>query len=176
MKPEFWNGKRGPSVEDIIRADEFKNVVDIIESDFSVHAEKNAFTALGKTMKFSELDQASKNFAAYIQNHTTLKAGDRIAIQMPSVLQYLVVLYGSLRAGLVIVNTNPLYPAREMKHQFNDAGVRALVFMDMYGNLVEEVLKDTNIEYLFESSLGDMLGFPKRQIVNAATEASPTPD
>lgn len=170
MDVEFWDGKRGPGVEDRISPDAYKSVLDVMESAFEHHADKNAFTALGQTITYSELNQASENFAAYIQNFTTLKPGDRIALQMPSVLQYAVALYGALRAGLIIVNTNPLYTAREMLHQFNDAGVRALVYLDMYGQAVEQVLKQTSIEYLFESSIGDMLGFPKRLLVNAAAK------
>lgn len=170
MQAEFWNGKRGPGINDKPNTDNHQNIVDVIDTAFKQHAGNNAFTALGKTMTFGELDLASKNFAAYLQHNTDLKVGDRIAIQMPSVLQYLVVLYGALRAGLVIVNTNPLYTAREMRHQFKDSGARALVYMDMYGDLVEEVLADTDIEYLFESSVADMLPFAKRHIINAVVK------
>ncbi|MGV8286202.1 AMP-binding protein, partial [Pseudomonas aeruginosa] len=91
------------------------------------------------------------------QKQTDLQPGDRIAVQMPNVLQYPIAVFGALRAGLVVVNTNPLYTAREMRHQFKDAGVRALVYLNVFGKLVEEVLPDTRIEYLIEARMGDLL-------------------
>jgi len=170
MKKEFWNGKRGANTLDDLHPETPQNVVEIIEAAFRQYTEQNAFTALGATISFAELDKTSAAFASYLQHHTDLQPGDRIAIQMPNVLQYVVVLFGALRAGLIIVNTNPLYTAREMKHQFNDAGVRALVYMNIYGDLVEKVLPDTSIDHLVECSLGDMLGFPKKQLINAAVK------
>jgi len=170
MEAEFWDGKRGPGVNDVIHPDNYKNVVEIIEQAFSEHAHRPAFTALGETLTFEQIDRLSADFAAYLQNETDLQPGERIAIQMPSVLQYLVVLYGSLRAGLIIVNTNPLYTAREMKHQFNDSGARALVYVDMYGSLVEEVLPETDIKYLIQTSMGDMLPFVKRTVINSVVK------
>lgn len=168
MKIDFWHGKRGAGIEDELQSDGPNTAIEIIEAALIEHAEKPAFTALGKTFTYRQIDQKSRNFSAYIKNETTLKIGDRIAIQMPNSLQYIIALYGSLRAGLVAVNTNPLYTAREMKHQFIDSDARALIYMDLYGNLVEEVLGETQIEYLFESSMGDMLDFPKRQLLNGA--------
>jgi len=168
MDAEFWNGKRAKGVLDELHPEGYENIVEIVEQAFKEHAHKYAFTALGKTITYAELDEKSRQFACYLQQHTDLQVGDRIAVQMPSVLQYVVVLYGALRAGLVIVNTNPLYTAREMKHQFRDAGVKALVYMNLYGHLVEEVLPETQIQYLIESSVGDMLSFPKRLLINGA--------
>ncbi|MCB2572757.1 AMP-binding protein, partial [Listeria monocytogenes] len=96
-------------------------------------------------------------FAAYLQKQTDLQPGDRLAVQMPNVLQYPIAVFGALRAGLVVVNTNPLYTAREMRHQFKDAGVRALVYLNVFGKLVEEVLPDRRIEYLIEARMRGLL-------------------
>ncbi len=148
MDVDFWQGKRGPGVKDSVAEHDDRNILQVIERAFVEHAHKPAFTALGETLSFAELDSASAAFAAYLQQHTSLKTGDRIALQMPSVLPYLVALYGSLRAGLVIVNTNPLYTAREMQHQFSDSGARALVYMNLFGDKVEKVLPESKLEYL----------------------------
>ena len=99
-----------------------------------------------------------------------LQPGDRIAIQMPNVLQFPIAVFGAIRAGLVVVNTNPLYTAREMRHQFKDSGARALIYMNMFGHLVQEVLPDTEIKYLFEARMGDMLPGLKGMLVNAAVK------
>lgn len=170
MDVDFWQGKRGPGVEDTIAAYDDQNVLDVVERAFKTHAHKPAYSALGETISYQQLDQASAAFAAYLQQHTGLESGDRIALQMPSVLPYLVALYGSLRAGLVIVNTNPLYTAREMQHQFSDSGARALVYMNMFGDKVQKVLPETKLECLIEVSMGDMLPWLKGKLVNVVTK------
>ncbi|BFM14828.1 long-chain-fatty-acid--CoA ligase FadD2 [Maricurvus nonylphenolicus] len=170
MDVDFWQGKRAPGVLDNVADYDDRSVLDVIERAFTTHGNKPAFSALGETLSFQQLDQASATFAAYVQQHTTLEPGDRIALQMPSVLPYLVALYGSLRAGLVIVNTNPLYTAREMQHQFSDSGARALVYMNMFGDKVEKVLPETHLEYLIEVSMGDMLPWLKGKLVNLAAK------
>ncbi|MCG8531373.1 MAG: AMP-binding protein, partial [Desulfovibrionales bacterium] len=129
-----------------------------------------AFTGIGYTLTYKDIDELSTNFAVYLQNYTDLKPGDRIAIQMPNLLQFPIAVFGALKAGLVIVNTNPLYTAREMHHQFNDSGAKALVFMDVFGHLVEDIIDDTPIEHLIVTSLADMLPTPKRQLINLAAK------
>lgn len=95
-----------------------------------------------------------------------LAKGDKIAVQMPNCSQYPIVLYGSLRAGLVVVNTNPLYTPREMKHQFSDSGAKAIVIVANFAFNLEKVIADTQIKHVIVTEMGDMLGFPKKQIVN----------
>lgn len=129
-------------------------------------ADRPAFSNLGVTLTYAELDRHSAAFAAYLQQHTDLVPGDRIAVQMPNVLQYPIAVFGALRAGLIVVNTNPLYTAREMRHQFKDSGARALVYLNMFGKLVQEVLPDTEIEYLIEAKMGDLLPTVKGWLVN----------
>ena len=129
-----------------------------------------AFTSIGHTLSYRDIDNYSAAFASYLQNHTTLKAGDRIAIQMPNILQFPIAMYGALRAGMVVVNTNPLYTEREMLHQFNDSGAKALVCMDVFARSVQNVLKDTGLKHVIVTSLADMLPQPKRTLINFAAK------
>ena len=140
MQAEFWNDKRPPGVSNTLDMGDYRSVVDVFERSCQRFAERPAFSNLGVTLSYAELDRHAAAFAAWLQQHTDLQPGDRIAVQMPNILQYPIAVFGALRAGLVVVNTNPLYTAREMKHQFSDAGVRALVYLNVFGHLVEQVL------------------------------------
>ncbi|BAU73126.1 long-chain-fatty-acid--CoA ligase FadD2 [Metapseudomonas furukawaii] len=166
MQPDFWSDKRPAGVPNEIDATAYKSVIEVFERSCKKFADRPAFSNLGVTLTYAELDRLSAAFAAYLQKHTDLAPGDRIAVQMPNVLQYPIAVFGALRAGLIVVNTNPLYTAREMRHQFKDAGVRALVYINLFGKLVEEVLPDTGIEYLVEARMGDMLPSLKGWLVN----------
>jgi len=105
------------------------SLADYIEEAFSKYSSRPAYSALGQQKTFAEMDEMSANFAAWLQSNTSLKPGDRIAIQLPNLIQNPIAVYGALRAGLVVVNTNPLYTEREMEHQFNDSGAVALVIL-----------------------------------------------
>ncbi|MBZ9665080.1 long-chain-fatty-acid--CoA ligase FadD2 [Pseudomonas chaetocerotis] len=170
MQPDFWNDKRAPGVPNDIDLSSYKSVIEVFERSCKRFADRPAFSNLGVTLTYAELDRLSATFAAYLQKHTDLKPGDRIAVQMPNVLQYPIAVFGAMRAGLIVVNTNPLYTAREMRHQFKDAGVRALVYLNMFGKLVQEVLPDTEIEYLIEARMGDMLPSLKGWLVNTVVK------
>ena len=170
MQPDFWNDKRAPGVPNDIDLSSYKSVIEVFERSCKRFADRPAFSNLGVTLTYAELDRLSATFAAYLQKHTDLKPGDRIAVQMPNVLQYPIAVFGAMRAGLIVVNTNPLYTAREMRHQFKDAGVRALVYLNMFGKLVQEVLPDTEIEYLIEAKMGDMLPSLKGWLVNTVVK------
>lgn len=170
MEAAFWNGKRAPGVPNDIDLSQFSSIIDVFESSCAKFANNPAFTNLGVTLTYGELERYSAAFASYLQKYTDLKPGDRIAIQMPNVLQFPIAVFGAIRAGLVVVNTNPLYTAREMRHQFTDSGARALIYMNMFGHLVEEVLPDTDIKYLFEARMGDMLPPLKSLLVNAGVK------
>ncbi|MBT8764680.1 long-chain-fatty-acid--CoA ligase FadD2 [Metapseudomonas boanensis] len=167
MQPDFWSDKRPAGVPNTVDLTAYKSVIEVFERSCKKFADRPAFSNLGVTLTYAELDRHSAAFAAYLQKHTDLNPGDRIAVQMPNVLQYPIAVFGALRAGLIVVNTNPLYTAREMRHQFKDAGVRALVYINLFGKLVEEVLPDTEIEYLIEARMGDMLPSLKGWLVNA---------
>ena len=166
MQPDFWDDKRPAGVANQLDFASYRSVVEVFERSCKKFADRPAFSNLGVTLSYAELERHSAAFAAWLQKNTDLKPGDRIAVQMPNVLQYPIAVFGAMRAGLIVVNTNPLYTVREMRHQFNDAGVRALVYLNTFGKSVQEVLPDTQIEYLIEARLGDMLPSLKGWLVN----------
>jgi long-chain acyl-CoA synthetase len=170
MQPDFWSDKRPAGVPNQIDLAAYKSVIEVFERSCKKFADRPAFSNLGVTLTYAELDRLSAAFAAYLQKNTDLKPGDRIAVQMPNVLQYPIAVFGALRAGLIVVNTNPLYTAREMRHQFKDAGVRALVYINLFGKLVEEVLPDTEIDFLIEARMGDLLPSLKGWLVNTVVK------
>src|SRR5690606_12496337 len=170
MQPDFWNDKRPAGVPNEVDMGGFRSVVEVFERSCKTHANRPAFSNMGVTLTYAELDSYSAAFAAWLQQHTDLQPGDRIAVQMPNLLQYPIAVFGAMRAGLVVVNTNPLYTAREMRHQFKDSGVRGLIYLNTFGKLVQEVLADTDIEYLIEARIGDMLPALKGVLVNAAVK------
>lgn len=170
MQPEFWNDKRPAGVPNDIDLAAYRSVVEVFERACKAHADRPAFSNMGVTLSYSDLERYSAAFAAWLQHHTDLQPGDRIAIQMPNLLQYPVAVFGALRAGLIVVNTNPLYTAREMRHQFQDSGARALVYLNTFGNHVQEVLADTAIEHLIEVQIGDMLPTLRGALVDAAVK------
>ncbi|MGO0632590.1 long-chain-fatty-acid--CoA ligase FadD2 [Pseudomonas sp. SAR267] len=170
MQADFWNDKRPEGVPSTIDIHAYTSVVEVFERSCKRFAERPAFSNLGVTLSYAELERHSAAFAAWLQQHTDLKPGDRIAVQMPNVLQYPIAVFGALRAGLIVVNTNPLYTEREMRHQFKDAGARALVYLNMFGKRVQEVLPDTGIEYLIEAKMGDLLPVAKGWLVNTVVD------
>ncbi|NWC81078.1 long-chain-fatty-acid--CoA ligase [Pseudomonas putida] len=170
MQADFWNDKRPAGVPSTIDIHAYTSVVEVFERSCKRFADRPAFSNLGKTLTYGELDRLSAAFAAWLQQHTDLVPGDRIAVQMPNVLQYPIAVFGALRAGLIVVNTNPLYTEREMRHQFKDAGARALVYLNMFGKRVQEVLPDTGIEYLIEAKMGDLLPMAKGWLINTVVD------
>ena len=170
MHPDFWNDKRPAGVPLDIDMTAFTSVVDVFERSCKKFADRPAFSNLGVTLTYAELDRHSAAFAGYLQQHTDLVPGDRIAVQMPNILQYPIAVFGALRAGLVVVNTNPLYTSREMRHQFKSAGIRALVYLNMFGKRVQEVLEDTEIEYLIEAKMGDLMPTVKGWVTNLVVD------
>lgn len=148
-----------------INPDAYPSLIELMEEGFKKYANRSAYACMGKEITFAQLDKLSRDFAAYLQS-TGLKQGDRLVIQMPNTLQYPVALFGALRAGLTVVNTNPLYTPREMEFQFKDSGAKAIVIVANFASNLEKVLPQTEIEHVFITQLGDMLGFPKKQIVN----------
>lgn len=142
------------------------SIKQLIEERLKRFAGKNAYHCMGKDLTFSEIDTMSAAFACYLTENLGLKKGDRIAIQLPNVLQFPVALFGAIRAGLIVVNTNPLYTEREMEHQFKDSGVKAIVILANFAEKLEKILPKTSIKHIITTELGDFLGFPKSLIVN----------
>lgn len=126
-----------------------------------------AFSCLGQTITYKQLDEYSRQFASYLQHQTTLAPGDRLAVQLPNLLQYPVVLFGALRCGVVIVNTNPLYTGRELKHQLVDSGAKVLVVLANLSRAAEDVIDDTQIQHVIITEVGDMHSFFKRNVINS---------
>lgn len=125
-----------------------------------------AFVNLGKTLSFGEMDRLTQQFAAYLKHEAGLQPGDRIAIMMPNLLQYPVAMFAAFRAGLIVVNTNPLYTERELKHQLNDSGAKAIVILENFAHTLEEVLPETGVETIITTKLADLVGGAKGMLVN----------
>lgn len=153
-----------------INADAYPSLAAMMEEGFRRFKDRPAYACMGKQITFGELDQLSQQFASFLQNDLLLQKGDRIAIQMPNTLQYPVAMFGALRAGLAVVNTNPLYTPREMQHQFKDSGAKAIVILANFAGNLEKILDRTDIKHVVVTQLGDLLGFPKKQIVNAVVK------
>lgn len=141
------------------------SLIDIFESNFKKFGSRDAFIFMDKTLSFNELDVASRQFAAYLQG-LGLAKGARVAIMMPNVLQYPVVALGVLRAGLVLVNVNPLYTARELEHQLNDSGAEGLVIIENFASVYQAIIGKTAVKHVIVASVGDMLGVLKGTLVN----------
>jgi long-chain acyl-CoA synthetase len=146
---------------------EYDSVQAVLVAAAARFPDKPALTSLGHTLTFRELDRLTAAFASWLQHHTDLQPGDRIAIQMPNLVQYPVVCLGALRAGLIVVNTNPLYTAREMEHQFQDSGATALVLLANMAANAAPVLPHTGIRHVVVTELADLHPFPRRLLINA---------
>jgi long-chain acyl-CoA synthetase len=170
MNENFWKDKYPVGIAAEINPDQYPNIQAVLKESCQRFADKPAFSNMGKTITYGELYELSGIFAAYLQQHTDLQPGDRIAVQLPNVLQYPVVVFGALRAGLVVVNTNPLYTAREMEHQFNDSGAKALISLANMAHLAEQVLPKTGIKTVIITEVGDMLSPLKRLLVNTVVK------
>ncbi|MDH2433890.1 AMP-binding protein [Pokkaliibacter sp. MBI-7] len=148
----------------------YQSIPEVLNHACKKYAERPAYTCFGHALSYAEWDRLAGNFASYIQHHTDLKPGDRIAIQLPNLLQYPVVLLGAMRAGLIVVNTNPLYTSTEMQHQFADSGAKALVIHRCMASKAEPILADTQIRHVITTEIGDLHPWPKRALLNAAVK------
>lgn len=151
-----------------LRPEQFSSLNDVIDHIARAHADFPAYTCLGRTLTYAEVNDLAERFAAWLRQQPNLQPGDRIAIQLPNLLQFPVALYGAIKAGLVVVNTNPLYTPPEMHHQFVDSQVKAIVILDSMCSKLEAILSSTTIETVVVTRLGDMHPAPKRQLLNFA--------
>ena len=149
-----------------IDVDEFPSIVAVLKNACDKYSDNPAFANFGKTISYADVDRLSTQFANYLLHDLKLKKGDRVALMMPNILQYPIAIFGVLRAGLTVVNTNPMYTARELKHQLVDSGAKVIVVMEMFAHTVADVVKDTAIQQVVTTCVGDMLGFPKGPIIN----------
>ncbi len=150
-----------------INPDLYGNLPEMFEECFRKYGDLTAYENIGSSISFIQLDKLSRNFAGFLQGRLGLKKGDRIAIQMPNLMQYPVALIGALRAGLIVVNTNPLYTPREMEYQFRDAEVETLVILSNFAHNLEKIIGNTSIKNVIITGIGDLLGGLKGIIVNA---------
>ena len=162
-----WKKSYPPQVAHEIDLTKFTSIMDIFDQSVRRFRTKKSFTNMGASLTFERLDQMVGQLASFFQNELKLKKGDRIAIQMPNLLQYPVVMFAALRVGLIVVNTNPLYTATEMRYQFKDSGAKAIVILANFAHLLEEVIKDTDIRSVIVTEVGDFLPFPKNFVVNS---------
>ncbi|MGO3295138.1 MAG: AMP-binding protein [Marinobacter sp.] len=166
----FYQDKYPASVPREVDLSKYSSMVDVFEQAVKKYPDRPAFSAVGTTLTYRDLDTQTRNFAAWLQNKTDLKPGDRIAVQMPNLNQYPVVVFGAMRAGLIVVNTNPLYTTREMEHQFNDSGAKALVVLANMAENAEKVLPHTSIEHVIVTEIADMHSPIKRTLMNAVVK------
>lgn len=163
---KIWLKNYPQGVPAEVDINQYASLKDLLEQSFSTYKDLPAVTNMGKTLSYGELDQQSRYFAAFLQNNCGLDKGDRVAIMMPNLLQYPVALCAALRAGLVVVNVNPMYTPRELKHQLKDSGAKAIVILENFAHTLAKVIGETNVETVVTTQIGDMLSVPKRQIVN----------
>ena len=143
-----------------------RSIRDLFEHSFAEYPENAAYTNMGTTLTYADLNRLSMQLACYLQDDLGLTRGERVAIMMPNILQYPVAMCAIFRAGLVVVNVNPLYTARELRHQLQDSGARAIVILENFAHILEEVIADTEVDHVITTGLGDLLRWPKGVITN----------
>ena len=163
-KPWLKNYSEGVPAE--ISIDAYASVADIFDQSVSKFEDLPAYSNLGKTISYREVRDLTSRLGAYLKNELALDKGAKVAVMMPNLLQNPVAIFAILRAGMVVVNTNPLYTARELKHQMNDSGTEAIIIVENFCHVLEEVIDETPIRHVIVTRMGDMLDFPKSAIVN----------
>ena len=163
---KIWFDNYPPNAEKTIDVTKYESLVEMFEAAVKRHPDMPAYINMGQVLTFRKLEERSRAFAAYLQNELRLEKGDRVALMMPNLLQYPIALFGALRAGLVIVNVNPLYTPRELEHQLNDSGAKAIVIVSNFAATLEKVVFNTQIEHVILTRMGDQLSFGKRTLVN----------
>ena len=160
----FQNYPEGsPTTLDTLKYD---SILDILDKAIREHPDRPAYINMGQVLTFRKLEERSRAFAAYLQNELKLKRGDRVALMMPNLLQYPIALFGILRAGLVVVNVNPLYTPRELEHQLQDSGATAIVVVSNFASTLEKIVFNTKVKHVILTRMGDQLSFGKRNLVN----------
>ncbi|MEE9267616.1 MAG: AMP-binding protein [Gammaproteobacteria bacterium] len=167
---KIWLDSYAEGVPAQIDAERYASLAELLQDSVERFGERPAFANMGKTLSFDELDVLTRDFAAFLQSRLGLSKGDRLAIMMPNLLQYPVALFGALRAGLAVVNVNPLYTPRELRHQLADSGTSTIVILENFAHVLEECLAETPVETVITTRLGDLLPFPKSVIVNLAVK------
>lgn len=163
---KVWLKNYPEGVPEFIDTNEYKSLADLFEQSITAYKDRPAYTNLGRSISYSELEDLSRDFGAYLTNQAGLVKGDRIAIMMPNLMQYPVALFAALRAGLIVVNTNPLYTDRELEHQLKDSDAKAIVILENFAHTLSDVIQNTNVETVITTRIGDLAKFPKSLLVN----------
>jgi len=167
---KIWLKSYQENVPETIDCARYQSIVDLFEQSIERYRELPAYSNFGHELSYDDLDRLTRHFASFLTGDLGLQAGDRLAIMMPNVLQYPVALFAALRAGLVVVNVNPLYTPRELEYQLNDAGVEAIVVLENFAHTLETVLEKTTVKHVVITQLGDLFGFPGSFIVNGVVK------
>ena len=165
---KIWLKSYPPGMPEEVPTPPFRSIRELCEQAFETYPENNAFTNMGTTLSYADLDRLSLQFACFLQKKLKLTRGERVAIMMPNVLQYPVALCGIFRAGLVAVNVNPLYTARELKHQLKDSGAKCIIILENFAHVLEDIIAETDVRHVVTTGVGDLLNFPKGTLVNFA--------
>ncbi|MFO6422133.1 long-chain-fatty-acid--CoA ligase FadD [Motilimonas sp. KMU-193] len=163
---KIWLERYPSDVTPEIDVDQYDSVVDLLEESVNKYPDQAAYINMGQAMTYRRLEELSRNFAAYLQEELKLNKGDRVALMMPNLLQYPIAMFGVLRAGMVVVNVNPLYTPRELKHQLTDSGAKAIVIVSNFAHTLEKVVHETPVEHVILTRLGDQLNPIKGTLVN----------
>lgn len=166
MAERIWCKSYPPGVPYEIDMSEFSSINDILARSCRRFHDRPAFTNLGATLRYNDLDRLTRDFAAFLQSLPDLKRNERVAIMMPNLLQYPIALFGVLRAGMIVVNVNPLYTARELEYQLKDSGARVIVVVENFAHTLQDVIGNTELAHVITTQIGDMAPTPKRWIVN----------
>ena len=165
---KVWLKSYPPGMPEEVPDPPFRSVRDLFEQAFEKYPNNAAYTNMGRTLTYAELDRMSMRFACYLQNTLGLTRGERVAIMLPNILQYPVAMCGIFRAGLVVVNVNPLYTARELLHQLKDSGTKCVIILENFAHILEDVLAETGVEHVVVTGIGDLLSWPKSTLTNFA--------
>jgi len=163
---KVWLKSYPEGVPEFVDMNAYASINAVLEDACERYAHRPAFSNMGKVLTYADIDRLSRAFACYLLLELKLKKGDRVAIMLPNILQYPVVIFGILRAGLIAVNTNPMYTARELKHQLDDAGASAIVVLENFAHVLQEVLPETKVRTVVTTGIGDALAFPKGAVLN----------
>lgn len=166
MKQQPWHAAYTQGVPYEIDLNKYASLIELLDRSFAKNPDRYAFINMGFGLRYKEIDRLSAKFASFLLNHAKLKPGDRVAIQMPNLLQYPIAMFGALRAGMIVVNTNPLYTPREMEHQFKDSGAKVLVILANYAANLEKIIQHTPIETVVVTEIGDCFPPLKRFVTN----------
>ncbi len=163
---KIWLKSYPQGVPAEIDTNRYPSLKHIFEESFSKFRDQPAYTNMDVTLSYGDIEEHSRRFGAWLQNVAGLRKGDRVALMMPNVLQYPIAIAGALRAGMTLVNTNPLYTPRELEHQLKDSGAKAIVILENFAHVLQEVIGSTEVKHVILTGVGDLLGFPKSLIVN----------